>query len=171
MSLVLTALRLIHISAGVFWAGTAIALAAFIMPAVKAAGPAGGEFMQKLIQHTRLSFFMNLSSLLTSLAGIALYWIISGGLSLNWLTTGHGLGITLGSIAGLLEYFSGLLIIAPTAKRMEALGVALQAAGGSPTSAQLAEMGTLERKLGSSQVRGAVFLAIAVIGMAIARYL
>ncbi len=171
MSLILTALRLIHIFAGVFWAGAAIALAAFIMPAVKAAGPAGGVFMQKLMQHTRLSFFMNLSSLLTSLAGITLYWIVSGGLSLNWLTTGHGVGITIGSIAGLLEYFSGLLIIAPTVKRMEALGVAIQTAGGPPASDQLAEMRTLEGRLGSSQVRGAVFLAVAVMGMAIARYL
>ena len=171
MSLILTTLRLTHIFAGVFWAGTAIALAAFIMPAVRAAGSAGGTFMQKLMQHTRLSFFLNLSSLLTSLTGIALYWIVSGGLSPSWVTTGHGLGITLGSVAGLVEFFSGLLIIAPTVKRMEALGVAMQAAGGPPTSVQLAEMGTLQGRLGTSQVRGAILLALAVIGMAIARYL
>ncbi len=167
MFLLIAALRLIHIFAGVFWAGTAIALAAFIEPAIKAAGPAGAAFMQRLMQHTRFSFSMNLAALLTSLAGVALFWIASGGLQVSWITTGAGLGTTLGGLAGLAAFFYGLLVIGPTAVRMAALGTQMQSAGGPPASSQLSEMATLEARLTQGGLWSAVLLAIAVIGMVI----
>lgn len=40
--------RLIHIGSGVFWAGAAVMIAAFLEPTVRAAGPEGGRFMQRL---------------------------------------------------------------------------------------------------------------------------
>ena len=167
----ITAVRVIHIFAGVFWAGAAIAMAAFITPAVQLAGPAGGTFMQKLAQHTRFSFFMNQAALLSALSGLVLFWIFSGGLQLAWITTGHGLGLTVGSIAGLVEFFMGLMVMRPTAERMGALGKEIQAGGGPPSTAQIAEMGALQKKLAEGGMCGAVLLAIAVFGMAVARYL
>lgn len=168
---VLTVLRLFHILAGVFWAGTAISLIGFIEPAARAAGPAGATFFQRLWQHTRLLFFMNLSSLLTALTGLVLYWIVSNGNPLAYIGTGIGMGFTLGSAAGLLEFFSGIFVMGPTSAKISVLGAQMQTAGGPPTSAQLEEMGTLQKRLSEGGQHGAILLALAVIGMAVARYL
>src|SRR5512142_1047325 len=96
----LTVLRLFHIFSGVFWAGSAISLICFIEPAVRAAGPAGATFFERLWQHTRMLFFMNMASLLTALTGLMLYWIVSNGNPLAYIGTGIGVGFTLGSAAG-----------------------------------------------------------------------
>ncbi len=171
MVLVLTALRLIHIFAGVFWAGTSIALAGFVEPAIHAAGPAGQTFNQRLWQHTRLLFFMNISAISCSLAGLVLFWIVSGGNLIAYVSTSTGLAFTLGSIAGLLEFMNGILVMAPTAAKIGALGAQMQTAGGPPTQLQLAQMSSLQLRLGRGGQYGASLLALAVIGMAIARYI
>ena len=47
-------LRLIHIVAGVFWAGTMMTIAWFLLPAAQALGQPGGAFMQQLMFGQRL---------------------------------------------------------------------------------------------------------------------
>jgi hypothetical protein len=54
MATYMIVLRLIHIFAGIVWAGWAFIQLGFIEPALKAAGPAGGAFMQALTGKTRL---------------------------------------------------------------------------------------------------------------------
>ena len=104
MNIVMILLRLVHIGAGVFWAGAAVMIAAFVEPAVKESGPEGGRFMQRLVRGQRLSTYMSLSSLATALSGLILYWPVSGHLSVQWLTSGPGLTLTIGSVAGLLAF-------------------------------------------------------------------
>jgi uncharacterized membrane protein len=41
-------LRILHVAAGVFWAGGAIVFASFVEPNASALGPAGIPFMQRL---------------------------------------------------------------------------------------------------------------------------
>jgi hypothetical protein len=77
MNVYLILLRLIHIGSGVFWAGTAIMIAAFLEPTVRAAGPEGGRFMQQLTGQSRFSLSMSLSALLNALSGPLLYWPLS----------------------------------------------------------------------------------------------
>lgn len=168
---VLTVLRLFHIFAGVFWAGSAISLICFIEPAVRRVGPAGEKFFQGLWQHTRMLFFMNLSSLLTAVTGVVLYWLVSSGNPLAYIGTGIGIGFTLGSVAGLVEFFNGILVMGPTSAKISALGAQMATAGGPPTTAQLDQMGTLQKRLNDGGKHGAILLALAVIGMAVARYL
>ncbi len=81
MSIVLLLLRLIHIVAGAFWAGAAVAYFFYFAPTAKGLGPAGPKFMQDLVGRHRYPLFMNVSSMLTILAGLALYWFSSGGVS------------------------------------------------------------------------------------------
>ena len=71
-------LRLIHIFAGVFWAGVAFFIALVFTPAVVRMGPEGGRFMQQFAQRTQISKTMSLATLLTTLPGILLYIIDSG---------------------------------------------------------------------------------------------
>ena len=77
MNVYLILLRLIHIGSGVFWAGTAIMMAAFLEPTVRAAGPEGGRFTQQLTGQSRFSLFMSLSALLNALSRLLLYWPLS----------------------------------------------------------------------------------------------
>src|SRR5436190_689631 len=101
MDLVMIVLRLIHILTGVFWAGAAFILVQFILPAATAAGPAGGQFMQRLLQ-TNFSRIVLAAGTLNVLAGLVMYWRDSGGLQLVWITTPTGLTLTLGGLAALI---------------------------------------------------------------------
>ena len=88
----------------------AVAYFLYFEPAAKGLGPARPKFMQELIGKYRYPIFMNVSSLLTILAGLGLYWFSSGGLSAAWLTSGPGLGFTLGANwidGGAFESFVG----------------------------------------------------------------
>ena len=40
-------LRVLHIVGGVFWVGTAVFIAAFLGPSLRAAGPAGGWLLAR----------------------------------------------------------------------------------------------------------------------------
>jgi hypothetical protein len=164
-------LRLIHIFTGVFWAGAAWMIAGFVEPAVRATGPEGGKFMRQLAGPGRLPFFMQAASGLNVLSGLLLYWRASGGLQTSWITSGPGLGYTVSSLAALAAFVLGFLIQGRAAERMAALGREIQAAGGPPNPAQIKEMQALQERIRQGGLVGGVLLAIAVIGMGVARYL
>jgi len=170
MNILMILLRLVHIGSGVFWAGAAVMIAGFIEPAVKDSGPEGGRFMQRLVRGQRLSTYMSIASLATALSGVVLYWPISGNFNMNWLISGPGLTLTIGSVAGLLAFAVGALVNGPTAKQISALGQEMQAAGGPPNPSQLATMGALQARLRTAGIVDAALLGIAVAGMAIASY-
>ena len=67
--MVIVALRLIHIVVGVFWVGSVIFVAAFLAPAVRAAGPGGGAVMNQLMQNLKLHLYMVAATWLTLLSG------------------------------------------------------------------------------------------------------
>jgi hypothetical protein len=121
MNLLFIGLRSIHILAGTFWVGAAVVTTAFLMPAARASGPEGGKFVQLILGKLRMSNYISLSAILTTLAGSALYWLTSGGLQPAWVFTSAGSIITVGAIAGILAAILGGLVTAPTAARMEAL--------------------------------------------------
>jgi uncharacterized membrane protein len=162
--------RLVHIFAGVFWAGTSIALAGFITPTARALGPEGGKFVQRLVGPARLSVFMDLAALATTLSGLLLYWRDSG-FQLDWIATKPGLVFTLGGLAGIATFVLGLAVMKPTAARVKALGQALQTAGGPPSPSQMTEMRALQERLAMGGLWGAVLLAVAVFAMSTARFL
>jgi uncharacterized membrane protein len=163
-------LRLIHIFSGVFWAGTTFFMAGFLTPSVQAAGPAGGQVMQQLIAR-RLSRALAAAAGLTVLSGLLLYLKDSGGLQLAWITTGAGLAFTIGGLAGMTAMFIGLFGARPATERMAAIGQEIQAGGKPPTPEQQAEIRALQAKLAQGAMRTAALLVVALLGMAIARYL
>lgn len=169
--LFLLALRLVHILAGVFWAGSASLFAGFIEPSVRAAGPGGGRFMQRLMQQRQLSLFLSVAALLTILSGLLLYWRASSGLQLSWILSPGGLSLSLGGLAGILAAILGMVVNRPVAERIGVLGREMQAAGGPPLPAQAAEMQALQARLTRAVVAGAALIGLAVAGMAVARYL
>jgi uncharacterized membrane protein len=164
------ALRTIHIFAGVLWVGSAIFYLLFVEPTVRTLGPAGPKFMQGLLEGRRYPLYMNLVSVLTVLAGGALYWFSSGGLQVAWLKSGPGIGFTLGSVVALGVWLLGFFMIRPRADRMGALGKEIGRAGGPPSAAQAAEMHKLSHELTSIERVDAILLTVALVAMATARY-
>jgi hypothetical protein len=166
----LVLLRVVHVVAGILWGGAAVSYLFFIKPSVRSIGAVGPKFMQNLAERRKYPIFMLSTSLLTVVAGGALYLFTSGGLSLSWIKTGPGLGFTIGSIAALIAFLVGNLGIGPASGRIGALGQKIATSGGPPTPEQLSEVQALEKKLYQAEVIDFVALIIAMLTMATARY-
>lgn len=164
-------LRLLHIFAGVFWAGAAIFLAFFLEPVISATGPAGGSVMAGLTQGRHMGRYMSIAAWLTILAGIPVYWRISGHLEWGWITSDPGLTYTVAALAALVALLVGMFVNAPTAKRMGQLGASMQRADGPPSAEQLAELDLLRSRMTRAALVSASLLIVATVGMGVARYL
>lgn len=171
MSLYLIVLRLLHIVAGVFWAGTTFFMVSFMYPAISLAGPGGGDYMRALSQRTRFSAAMSATGLVTTLAGILLYLHQSGYFRSNWMSTGPGITFAIGGVTGIIAAFIGLVISRAMVVRMGKLGKELQATDGPPPPEKLAEVKQLQARLMASTNWIAVLLGITIVTMAIARYI
>jgi hypothetical protein len=163
-------LRILHIVAGVLWAGAAIVYVTHVKPSVQLIGPAGPMFMQAYVGRRKYPLFMQVNSILCVGAGAILFWFASGGLSAAWLSSGPGIGFTIGSVAGLLSFVLGAAFIGPRAGRIGQLGEAIAAGGGPPTAEQAAEMHRLEEQLSRLENIEFALLVVALVTMATARY-
>jgi uncharacterized membrane protein len=163
-------LRLIHIAAGIFWVGAAFVFFLFIQPSARELGPDGQRFMGHLGTRKKLPGIMLISAIVTVLAGVLLYIRVSDGFSADWITSGPGIGFTVGGVAAIITVTLGLILTKPAADRMAALGQEIAAAGGPPSSEQASEMQRLQARLVLLGRVSMVLLAIAVVTMATARY-
>ncbi len=164
-------LRVLHIGAGVFWAGGAILFAGFVEPNPSALGPAGLPFTQRLAGSSGYSKRMGMAAAVNTLAGAWLLWPRSTGLSPAWFATGFGLSLTLGAITGISAALIGFLVQTPAAARLARVSREVAKAGGPPTQAQVVEISAYQRRMRFGGRLSAVLLALTVIFMAAARYM
>jgi len=166
MQFVLIVLRLVHIVAGAFWVGSALMLALVILPGARKAGP-GSE---RALPMARISQAMGLASLLTTVAGLLLYWLVSR-FAWVWISSSWGVGLTLGALAGIAAFLLGTFSTAPTSKKLGALAAQTGATGAPSQPEQRAELERLRRKLASSSTWSTVLATVSLALMAVARYL
>lgn len=159
-------LRIIHITAGVFWAGYAIFAGWLLVPAIREAGPSGGAVMQALVKR-KLPQMITMFGLINILAGLRLYMIYAGA---EWIKTGTGILITIGAVDAIFSFIYGVAVTRPVALRMGQLGNEIRAAGGPPKPEQAAEMQKLSDTLGRAATLNAVMLGSAALFMAASRY-
>lgn len=157
-------LRLIHILGAIYWVGTTLFMVFFLEPTVRALGPDGGKFMQRLVGGTRFSLSMTVAGLLTILAGILLFGPVTGGWSAD-VMFGPRLPLTLGAIAGIASAFVGTLVQGRASGNLQNLGQKIAQQGGPPTPEQAAEMGRLQVALRRGSRWSAALMVLAVIGM------
>jgi uncharacterized membrane protein len=163
--------RVTHIVCGVFWVGSVLFLAAFLLPAVRAAGPASGPVMQQLGQVRRLPVWLTGAGIVTLLSGFALYWRDSAGFtSAAWLGSGSGRVFGLGAVLAVVAAVLGTLVNGPTAQRLAAVTAALKSAGRPPAADEVATIEALQRKLERATSLAAALLLLATTAMAVARY-
>lgn len=162
-------LRLVHILAGIFWAGGIALLSWFILPAQSAVGQAGMAFMQELMMRRRARFYITMAMVLTVLSGLFMYARLAMTTEGVWAasTTAKVLGV--GALAAIIAGGIGSAV-GGTAKKMAQLGATIQAAGGTPSEAQRAEMAALQARVQKALRIVALLLVITVATMASARY-
>ena len=162
--------RLVHVLSGAFWFGAIIFLTFFLMPSLRAVGPAGGAVMEQLASVRRLPIFMMTAAVLTILSGWALYARDSGGFTGPWMRSGSGIVFGLGGVAGTLGAIVGMAITSPAGKRMGVLAGQIRVSGSPPSAEQLAEMQALPARIARGTLIVAVLVIIATTAMAVARY-
>jgi uncharacterized membrane protein len=163
-------IRAIHVLAASLWVGAAVLNAAYLIPAVMASGPAGGQVMRAMAHVRRLPVFMNTVMATTIVTGGWLYWADSDGMKWSWTSSGTGIAFTLGALLAFVTAGLGVWITVPTVKRLGQLGAAAMTSGGAPGPEMLAQMGALQRRLlGVSRV-GATLVALSALLMSVARF-
>ncbi len=170
MNIYMIVLRFFHVVSAVCWAGGAIVFSQFVEPSVKATAPESQKFMQYLMNRRGFSKFMGIVSILTVVAGALLYWNDSMGFQSGWITSGSGIGFTIGAIFGISVAIYGNIAIGARAGRMQKIGQEIAAADGKPTPEQLAELKELDEGMTRAGRVDFVLILIALIAMATARY-
>ena len=163
-------LRFIHVVASVCWAGGSFIIFLFVEPTAKSLAPMGMQFVQHMADKRRFNMFMVINSTLTVLSGALLLWQDASGQWLAWVQTGPGLGFALGSLAGIVVYFVGMLGVSPRAMKLAKLGEEIQKAGGPPTPAQAAELQKLDKEMSMFSKIDFWLVALSLALMATARY-
>lgn len=163
--------RLLHIVFGAIWVGTAVFLAVFLLPTIRAVGPAGGAVMQHLAQVKRLSLYIMGFALIAVFSGGWLVWYDAGEKGMQWFQAGSGRFFGTGAVLAIIALAIGMSVSSPAARRIGALGASIQGAGRPPLPSELAEMQALGKRLGIGTMLVMVFVLGAVAFMSVARYL
>ena len=162
-------LRLIHILGGIFWVGTMILLAGFLLPTVRALGPNGGRFMQQLMRQQRLQLYLGIAMLLTVLSGITLYARMAAATHGAWAGSTPGIAYGVGAVAAILAAAIGGAVGGSAGRKMLAVGQAIGPSG--PSAEQQAELARLQTRMTRGARLAATFLVVSASAMAVARYL
>jgi hypothetical protein len=156
--------------AGVLWGGALIFVAWFLMPSLRAAGPAAGPVMGQLGKVRKMPIYMMAMAILTVLSGIGLMMVASAGAPGLWMQSGPGRTFAWGGVLAILAAIIGMSVSAPGARRMSAVGAAVAQRGGPATAEETAEMQRLQARVQRSTQIVSVLVLLATAAMAVARY-
>ena len=170
MDPILIVLRIVHVVGGVFWAGAILFVVHFLEPAVRDAGPDGAKVMQALGKRRYLEVVPTVAAL-TLLSGYGLYWRLFGSVFPGPGASGPELALALGGFASLVAFVIGVTLLRPSALRIGTLGVELAQAPAERQAALQEEIGGLRLRMRKSGRWVARLLGIAILSMAVGRYL
>ena len=170
MNTTVVVLRLLHIGAGVFWAGAIMFFGLFLEPSIRAAGPGGGQVMQQL--HLRkYSAVMPILALVAILTGFELLRRDFPGGPSAWISTRGGMTFVIGGSAALITLIMGVTVVLPTIKRVTELAARLGGMGSQPDPAVAQELVRLRGKMTLLARIATALVAVTVASMAVARYM
>jgi hypothetical protein len=158
--------RLLHIFAGVLWVGGVVMIALFVSPTVRAIGPAGGQFMGHLLTKTRIAAYFPAVAGINVVAGLFLFWraMKSGA---DWAGTRSGMTYSIGALAAIIAFLVGGVLIG---KSMGGIAKILQTSGGPPQGEAAAQLAMYQGRIQRGTNIVLPLLIIAVIAMAVGRY-
>lgn len=132
--------RFLHIMPGVLWVSSSFLSVGIIGPSAAKVGPSAGPLMSEAVKGRRAA------KVITALGGINVVagWLLcfrnadlAGSLG-DWLTSGFGLGLTIGGILATLAAVVGAVGVGRGVERLVDLSDGLAAAGEPPTPEQQA---------------------------------
>jgi uncharacterized membrane protein len=168
----LIVLRILHIGAGVAWAGGVFLFVVFVQPSAAAIAPQGAPFIRELVGSRRLIDRILTIAAVSIVGGALLYWELwrdAGGLG-DFLGTSYGVVLTIGALAALTAFVIGLFGTRPAVQRMLALGAQMAQAEGPPPPELATQMQAVQGRLKVLARTGLGLLTVAVLAMATARY-
>jgi len=163
--------RVLHVGLGVFWAGTLFFMVFLLDPSIRSVGPDGGKVMQAL-QKRGFHNIMPIVAVLTVLSGGYLYGRMVAGAGVAWIRSPFGVTITIGAIAALLALGEGVVFMRPITVKTGRLAASLGGvADPAEREALMAEIKGLSERIRAHLRWIAVWLFIAVLAMALGRYI
>jgi len=159
-------LRIIHIVAGVFWVGGALIMTFFVGPTAGAMGESGQKFVGHLMNNLKFSNRIGAAAGSSILAGFILFWLDARA-GEAWVRSSFATGLGIGAVFALVGFAFGL-ISGRTSRAMAQLGAQIQ---GRPSPIELAQMQAIQKRQSTYSTITAITLVLAVVFMAIARYL
>jgi len=163
-------MRILHIVTGIFWAGSIFFLVSFLQPAFKDAGPDGAKVFGAL-RARRMFTWIPALALVTIISGLWLYMIRMGG-GTGWARTREAMSLGTGAIAAVVALIIGWFVMRASTLRAADLAMAAgPMPAGAERDAKMAEVMALRGRATMSARAVATLLLIAVITMAIARYI
>lgn len=169
MNVLMISMRVVHIFSGVFWVGVSFFNIGFLQPTVRATGAEGQKVMQHLSSQTRFTLTAYTAATLTLLSGWIMYWYLFG-FRFSVLSSGYGLFLTIGSIAGTIAWFIAIFFIRRAMGQMQIIGRSIQEQGGPPTPEQGAALQAIGAQLVKLGQWGVAFMVVALLGMSTAQY-
>lgn len=148
----------LHVGSAILWAGGTFAIAWFVGPAAKSAGPAAGPFMGALAKG-RMSMSMAIAGTVVLITGVIMWPDAVDGMPNDFRTW----MLSLGALAGIIATVLGHGVQSKTAKGLGAIQAEL--AGNPPTPEQGRQIAQLQAKLMRTGELLAWIMVIAVIGM------
>jgi hypothetical protein len=165
----LLVLRLTHVVLGALWVGMIALNIAFLMPAVRAAGPGGGAVMAEL-QRRKLMTVIPAIALGTILSGIWLMQRVWGGMA-GLMASRPGQTLAAGAVASIVAFFLGVGVMRPLMLRAATMAQGMGAVASDEERAVRAK--ELERVRARATTVGqlvALLVLFATAAMAVARY-
>lgn len=163
-------LRLIHVFAGIFWAGGVFFFARFVLPAIDGSGPPGRKVMQELMVKQKIGIAIPVAALLTVLSGFAMYALNTSASSGVWMHSRPGIAYGVGGVGGLVALVMGATMIGPSLERAVKLELAADKEGRAMTREEGATVAQLKRRADTGTGFATVALLVTIAAMAVARY-
>ncbi len=162
-------MRLVHIGGAIFWAGGVLFINTQLGPAVTALGPKG---LPVMIELERRHYFGRLmwAATLTILSGLYMVWYDSGGFSPAWFRTDFGVSISIGMTAAIVAWVGAVSLLRPAMLQVGALAGQLTGGPGEPPAAVRADFVAAQARLVRTGAMLMALLVVAIIAMAVARY-
>ena len=163
-------LRIIHVVGAVIWAGTALFVSFFLLPAMGAAGPAAAPVMGALVKR-RLFVIVPAIAVLTMLAGLRLLWLISDGYSAAFFASRPGMTYGTGTVVSIVAFTIFLTVNRPALGKMGPLQQQMAQMPEAERAPLMAQLSALRARTAAGSQAIAILLSIAAITMAIGRYM
>jgi len=165
-----TILRVLHISAGVYWVGAGLFMGLILYPTAIRLGADGRKYLMAMHKSRIFVLSMPVVSIVTTVAGLLLYAKVTNNFEAEIMKTTKNWVLSVGIVAGFLAFGHGLFAMSMMDNKFGKLAKQIESQPDGATSEQDAQLATMTEKLSLHAKISAGLAVIAVVFMAGHRY-